>query len=192
MSRVAFVLSVTAFGLFSTGAAAQTHTDFSGRWTSDPEPTPTARAGGGQAGAARGGARAGMRRRVGDMGSGWGSDITITQDANQLTVEYAFFSRGDLQPALAFDYALDGSESTNSVMMGRGIQEETSTTAWDGNKLLITTVYHFPHPETAEPTPTELVRTLSLESPTQMVVEVTRAGVLGGPSTTTRTTYRRI
>mgnify|MGYP001827547194 CR=1 FL=1 len=131
MSRVALVLSVVGFGVFSTGAAAQTRPDFSGQWTSDP--APTAQAVGGQANTGRGaaGARAGtpggadraragsMRRRVGDMGSGWGSNLTIGQDTNRLTVEYAFFSRGDMQPALVFDYALDGSGTTNSVMIAR-------------------------------------------------------------------------
>ena len=73
----------------------------------------------------RAAARGGPRGR-GDMGSGWGSTITITQDAARLTVEYAFFSRGDMQPPLKFVYALDGSETKNSVMMGRGIQGQTS------------------------------------------------------------------
>ena len=36
----------------------------------------------------------------GDMGSGWGSTITIAQDATRLSVEYAIFSRYDLQPPL--------------------------------------------------------------------------------------------
>jgi hypothetical protein len=40
-----------------------------------------------------------------------------------------------MQPALTFVYALDGSETKNSVMMGRGIQMQPSKTAWDGDKL---------------------------------------------------------
>jgi hypothetical protein len=65
-------------------------------------------------------------RTAGDVGSGWGSTITITQSATSLTVEYAFFTRGDMQPPLKFVYALDGSESKNTVMMGRGIQTQTA------------------------------------------------------------------
>jgi hypothetical protein len=42
--------------------------------------------------------------RSGDMASGWGSAIAITQDATRLTVEYAVFSRYDLQPPLKFTY----------------------------------------------------------------------------------------
>ena len=103
--------------------------------------------------------------RSGDMGSGWGSNITITQDASRLTVEYMFFARGDMQPPLKFVYALDGSETRNSVMMGRGIQAQTSKTAWDGDKLVITTVHTFAHPETGQPMTIEVKQTLSLESP---------------------------
>jgi len=75
----------------------------------------------------------------GDMGSGWGSAIAITQDAKQLSVEYAVFSRYDLQPPLTFTYALDGSESRNTVMMGRGEQTEASRARRDGQALIIVT-----------------------------------------------------
>src|SRR5580765_8563325 len=88
--------------------------DFSGRWTIEVAP-PAAGAAGGRGGPGRG-----------DMGSGWGSTITIAQDASRLTVEYVFFGRGDLQPPLKFVYPLDGSETKNSVMMGRGVQEQVS------------------------------------------------------------------
>ena len=126
------------------------------------------------------------------MGSGWGSPITITQDGTKLTVEYAFFARGDMQPPLRFVYALDGTETKNSVMMGRGIQTQISKTAWDGNRLVITTIHTFPNPDTGKPMATDVKQTLSLESPTSLVVETTRAGVLGGPATTVKTTYRKL
>jgi hypothetical protein len=125
------------------------------------------------------------------MGSGWGSTITITQDASRLTVEYAFFGRGDMQPPLKFVYALDGSETKNSIMMGRGIQAQTSKTAWEGDKLVITTTHTFAHPETGQAMKIEVKQTLSLESPTSLIVETTRSGVLGGPPSTTRTVYRK-
>lgn len=60
------------------------------------------------------------------MGSGWGSTITLAQTARVLTVEYAFFTRGDMQPPVKFTFALDGSESKNTVMMGHGYQVERS------------------------------------------------------------------
>jgi hypothetical protein len=168
------------------GTSAQTHADFSGRWTSEPEPAATP-----AATPARGGGGGGRGAR-GDMGSGWGSNITIAQNAQTLTVEYMFFVRGDMQPPLKFVYALDGSESKNTVMMGRGMQEQKSKAIWSGDKLVITTVHNFQNPATNQPLTTEVTHTLSLASPTSMVVEVTRAGVLGGSPTTTQTTYRKL
>lgn len=106
-------------------------------------------------------------------------------------VEYAFFARGDMQPPLKFVYALDGAETKNSVMMGRGIQAQTSKTAWDGDKLVITTLHSFENPANGQPMTSEVKQTLSLESPTSLVVETTRSGVLGGAPSTTRTTYRK-
>ena len=125
------------------------------------------------------------------MGSGWGSPITITQDAAKLTVEYAFFARGDMQPPLRFVYALDGKETKNSVMMGRGIQMQVSKTAWDGDKLVISTTHTMSDPG-GKPLAIIVTQTLSLESPTSLVVETTRSGVLGGPTTSARTVYRKL
>ncbi|MCI0486929.1 MAG: hypothetical protein L0229_10050 [Blastocatellia bacterium] len=195
MRLMANLLGAAAVLLFIVSATAQTKPDFSGRWTSEPEPAATSPGGVGQAGTAREGegrrSGGGRRVRIGDMGSGWGSTITITQDAGRLTVEYAFFARGDMQPPLKFVYALDGSETKNSVMMGRGIQVQMSRTAWEGDKLVITTAHNFENPSDGQPMKVEVKQTLSLESPTSLIVETTRSGVLGGPSSTTRTVYRK-
>ena len=96
-----------------------------------------------------------------------------------------------MQPPLKFVYALDGSESKNSVMMGRGIQVQTSKTTWDGDKLIITTVHTFENPADSQPMKIEVKQTLALESPTALIVETTRSSVLGGPPSTTRTAYRK-
>jgi hypothetical protein len=152
--------------LLSAVVTAQTRPDFSGRWTSEP--------------AGRG-----------DMGSGWGAQISITQDASRLTVEYAFFGRGDMQAPLRFHYALDGSETKNSVMMGRGLQSQTSTTKWDRDTLVITTRHAFVDLATGEPATAEVVQALVLESSSALVVETTRTGVLGGPTTKSRTVYKK-
>jgi len=173
-------------------AMQQAKPDFSGRWTTDPDPAaPPPAATTGRAGAppAAGGQRGG---RSGDMGSGWGSTIAITQDGARLTVEYAFFSRGDMQPPLKFVYNLDGSETKNSVMMGRGIQGQISKTAWEGDRLAITTVHTFPDPAGGKPTMVDVKQVLSLESPTSLIVETTRTTPLGGSAKTTRTVYRKI
>ena len=125
------------------------------------------------------------------MGSGWGSPLTITQDARQLTVEYTIYSRYDLQPPLRFTYALDGSESRNTVMLGRGAQVQSSKVRWDGPVMIITTVHTFTDPASGKPLTMDVQQKLSLESPNVLVVEVTRPGVLGGRATTSRTVYRK-
>lgn len=184
MNPVAKLLRMAVIALFAVSAMAQTRPDFSGRWTSEPAPamtTPGGQPAGGQSGAVR----------AGDMGSGWGATITIAQDARRLTVEYAFFARGDMQPPLKFAYSLDGSETKNSVMMGRGIQAQTSRTAWESDNLVITTVHTFENPANGQPMTVEVKQRLALESPTTLVVETTRSGVLGGSPTTTRTVYKK-
>jgi hypothetical protein len=162
--------------------SAQTPPNFAGRWTTDAVAAADSPAGRGSGG----------RRGRPDMGSGWGSTITITQDPRQLTVEYAFFSRGDLQPPLKFAFALDGSETRNTVRMGRGPQLERSKAAWDGQTLVITTTHEFKDPRTGKAGTMDVVRRLSLESADSLVVETVRDGVLAGPPDTTRTVYRRL
>lgn len=156
--------------------------DFSGRWILEAPAIATTPAVPGTPAAAA---------APGDMGSGWGSTITIAQDAKRLSVEYTVFSRYDLQPPLTFNYPLDGSEGRNAVMMGRGEQIESSRAQWRGQTLVITTTYRVVDSSVGPPFTAELTRTLSLESPTMLVVEVTRAGVLGGRASTTRAVYRK-
>ena len=127
----------------------------------------------------------------GDLGSGWGTAITIAQDAKQLVVESLVYSRYDLQPQPRFVYALDGSESRNTVMMGRGVQEQSSRAGWESTSLTITTVHRFADPVSGKPLTIDVTQKLSLESPTTLVVEVTRSGVLGGRPSTTRTVYTK-
>jgi hypothetical protein len=162
--------------LVASNATAQDRPDFSGRWTVATASTAPAR---------------GTGPREGDMGSGWGSTITLTQTAAALTLEWPIFSRGDLQPPLTFVYPLDGSEKTNAFMMGRGWEKQISRTVWDAGKLVITTTQAFPNLVPGQTVTTRVIRTLSLDSPTSMVVETTRNGVLGGQSSTTRTVYTK-
>ena len=161
---------------------AQPAADFSGKWTLDaPAIASTPAVPGTPAAAAA----------PGDMGSGWGPVITLAQDAQRLTVEYPFFSRYDLQPPLTFTFPLDGSEGRNSVNLGRGEQVELSRARWDGQALVIVTTLEVAERAAGKPFRVELTRKLWLESPTTLVVEVTRAGVLGGPASTTRSVYRK-
>ena len=178
--RLALATFVLA-AVFPSALAAQPPADFSGRWTLDaPAIATTAAVPGTPATAAA----------PGDMGSGWGSTIAIAQDAKTLSVEYTVFSRYDLQPPLMFTYLLDGSESRNTVNMGRGDQIESSRAHWSAQALLIDTTRRVDE-RGAPPFTAALTRTLWLESPATLIVEVTRAGVLGGPPTTTRSVYRK-
>jgi hypothetical protein len=169
------VLCTTFFlGLLAINAMAEKRPDFAGTWKASP---------------------AGDEAAV-SLGSGWGESFTLFQDANTLILERVFYARNDLQPAMKFRFALDGSETKNIVRMGRGEQFQVSTTAWDGDKLVITTVYHVF--ESQQKIESKVMQTLSLERPSfgrsawrpSLVIETVRSGVLGGPASTTRTVYR--
>jgi hypothetical protein len=188
MDPVKRVMRLTSIWFLAASVTAQTPPDFSGRWILAPDPPSTAQ---------RGGA-------PGTMGTGWGADITVTQDAATLTIEYARFARSDMQPPTRLVYWLNGSESRNSINMGRGPQEQVSKAAWDGSKLVITTVHAFtvsssrdsapsakapPGDKTAMTSETRYV--LWLESPAALAIETTYSGVLGGPPLTTKAVYRK-
>ena len=178
MRRIAGLLGALAMAIGSL--AAQANPDFSGVWTAQAAP--------------RGGRGGGPS---GSLGSGWGPSFTITQQGDNLTVERIFFSRGDLQPALKFRYSLDGSKTKNTVLMGRGMQEQVSTTTWKGDSLVITSTHSFANPEDGRILTSDVRQTLRLQpgrrltSPPSLIIETTRSGVLGGPASTTRTVYTK-
>lgn len=157
--------------LLSTAHAltAQERPDFSGKWREKP--------------------------RQPAAGSGWGPEFTIAQRAEGLTVQRVFFSNYDLQPPLKFRYALDGSESKNTVLMGRGVQELISRATWDGNKLAITTTHTFRLTEDDRVLTSKTRHLLSLRAPTTptqqptLIVETIRDAPQGGAEFTTRTEY---
>jgi hypothetical protein len=181
MPRSALV-AIWLTALLPATVAAQPPADFSGRWTLDAPAIASTPAVPGRPAAAA---------AAGDMGSGWGATVTITQDTTRLSVELPIFSRYDLQPPLTFTYPLDGSVGRNTVMMGRGEQIESSRSQWNGQTLIIITTFHIADRAAGKPFTAELTRKLWLESPTTLVVEATRAGVLGGPASTTRSVYRK-
>ena len=166
-----FIVFVTAFAQ----AEGQARPDFSGEWTRVDSVEQRSVAAVGDA-----------AFRVGTMGSGWGSPLTVRQDANRLVVEYRHFGTYDLQPPLRFTFALDGSESSNSIMIGHAESLVRSRAAWRDSTLVITMTY--PAPQSVGG-PVEVRQTLKLESPGSLVVETTRAGVPG--ATSTRTSYRK-
>jgi hypothetical protein len=187
--RKAFAtLTAIAFGGWLGGIGAQAPADFSGRWTIEAAVAPAPPAPGAPAPALR--PDQGTLNR-GDMGSGWGSPLAITQDAKQLVVEQTLFSRYDANAQPRFVYLLDGTESRNSVMIGHATQVRTSRATWEGQALRIVSRYPAIDPGSGKPFTTEVAHRLSLESPTMMIIETTRAAALGGAETRTRTVYRK-
>jgi len=177
-----FFVTVSLLAARAAVDAAQPPADFSGKWTLDDPATASTPAVPGTPAAAA---------APGDMGSGWGSVLTIAQDPKQLTVEYPVFSRYDLQPPVKCIFQLDGSEGRNTMMMGRGEQVESSRARWDGRTLIIVTTFLVSDRAVGKPFTAELTRRLYLESTSTLIVEVTRAGVLGGRASTTRSVYRK-
>ena len=159
---------------FALGAQSP---DFSGHWIAEasmaPRPKP-----GGPPPAPRG-----------DMGSGWGTPITITQTASELVVEQPIFSRYDLQPPLRIVFRLDGQESRNTVMAGHETQTRTSRASWEGQTLVIVTSFPGIDPDSGKPFTTLVTQRLTLESPTQLLIEAVRSGVLGGRETRSQTLF---
>jgi hypothetical protein len=136
--------------------------DFSGSWTSTAAPA----GGGGGGGGGRGGGR----------GGGLGMAATIAQTATTLTVTRTV-GGADVQSV----YNLDGSPSTNTLSFGGQSFEQTSTAAWDGSRLVVTT----------QGQNGNTVMALSLNAQGQLVVETTAPGRGGGEPTTTTITYSK-
>ncbi len=190
-------LTTLSLGLliaFTAAEAAAQLPDFSGDWT-------VSSVRGSQRGAQRGrrGARAGRgRTRNADSGSGWGREFTIEQNDELLTVVRDLFVRADLQPPVKVRFALDGSTVLNEILMGRGIQRQETTAAWDGERLVLTTTHFFQPADGGEPVPYDVVQTLALESEQdeeaqQLVIE-TRIDPLPGTDAeakNTRSTFTR-
>lgn len=173
-------LAVLATACFVVGMSAQQTPNFSGAW-SGPPPLPPAQSGGPRA----------------SLGNGWGESFTILQHSDTLTVERVLYRPRDYQPTLKFRYALDGSESHNTILMGRGIQVQRSTAAWEGEKLVLTMLYDVSGADGGETVMCEVTQTLSLQRPrqavgeTSLVIETRRCGILGGLPSTTRTVYTK-
>ena len=127
----------------------------------------------------------------GDAGSGWGSPLTIAQRDNKLVVEYQVFSNYDLQPPLQLTFAVDGSASINTVMVGHTALTLRSTASWKDDALVITTRFPGPSARGTPPGDVTTRQTLRLDAPATLVIETTRNGVLGAADVTTRTTYTR-
>jgi hypothetical protein len=112
------ILFATALATtLACSASAQIRPDLSGRWTAEsirsaPPTTP-----------GQGAISTNSRSASNDPGNDWGSDITLVQDGQKLTV---FVARSRVQPPLRLVYELDGTESTNMVAVGGRLQMQTA------------------------------------------------------------------
>ena len=152
MRRVTAILSVAAVVLMAAGLVAQAKPSFAGEW-----------------------------KLVADRGLGEpGIDLTITQSATAMTVEYR---AGGQPPApVKLTYKLDDSVSRN-MMAGRGggaPTEQVSKAMWAANKLVVTTTTGAG----------EEKRTFSMEGDT-LVAETSAPARNGGAPNVTKVTYKK-
>ena len=155
MRRVTAMLSVAAVVLMAAGLVAQATPSFAGEWkiVGDPD------SGGGR--------------------SGPGIDLTITQTATAMTVEYR---AGQAPAPVKLTYNLDGSASRN-MMAGRGgtaPTEQVSKAMWATNKLVVTTTTGVG----------EEKRTFSMEGG-DLVVETSAPARNGGAPNISKVTYKK-
>jgi arylsulfatase len=131
------------------------------------------------------------------LGSGWGDRISIIHNATTLKVERVVFVPRELQPMVTYLFALDGSETSNPTNTGRTGPPPTSTAAWEGNRLVITTRYPFQNPEDGRSMTSDVLHTMWLQAAAgppfepSLVVETTRGAALSGRPSTTRTVYSK-
>jgi len=88
-------------------------------------------------------------------------------------------------------YALDGSESRNTINMGRGPQEILSEAVRQDGTLVITSRYRVDAPQRARTEAIEVRQVLSLDASGSLVVTTTLGGLGGGPPSTSTTTYKK-
>jgi hypothetical protein len=156
MRCVTAILSVATVVLMAAGSAAQAKPSFAGEWKTAGDP---------DSGGGRGGP---------------GKDLTITQSATAMTVEYR--AGGQAPAPKTLTYNLDGSVSKN-MMTGRGggaPTEQVSKAMWAANKLVVTTTTGAG----------EEKRTFSMEGG-NLVVETSAAARNGGAPNITKVTYQR-
>ena len=158
MRRVTAILSVAAVVLMAADLLAQAKPSFAGEWKIAADP------------AADGGGRAGSP----------GIDLTITQSANAMTVEYR--AGGQTPAPVKLTYKLDGSVSKNMVAgrSGGAPAEQVSKAMWAGNNVVVTTTTGA----------AEEKRTFTMEGG-NLVVETSAPPRGGGAANVTKVTYKK-
>jgi arylsulfatase A-like enzyme len=131
------------------------------------------------------------------LGSGWGDKISIVQRDKSLDVERVIFTPREYQPMVNYHYALDGTQTENKIELGRGNKPNVSTTKWDGDRLIITTMVPYQNPLNGVWSQSKLEQTIWLEASANMpwepklVVETYRESIPGGISSINRTVYSK-
>jgi arylsulfatase len=135
--------------------------------------------------------------KVASLGSGWGDKISILHRSDFLEIERVVFVPREVQPLVTCRYALDGSASENYINVGRTSRPAVSSTKWEENRLVITTLYPYQDPVKKDWHESKMIQTLWLESATGMpweprlIVETCRVGVAGGLTSTNRIVYTK-
>lgn len=135
--------------------------------------------------------------KVASLGSGWGEKIAILQRSDYLEIERVLFTPRELQPLVTYRYGLNGAPSENSINVGRSMKPLVSTTKWQENRLVITTLLPYQDPKSGQWRESKMIQTLWLEAANnppwepRLIVETYREGVLGGLSSTNRTAYSK-
>ncbi len=96
-----------------------------------------------------------------------------------------------MQPPMRLTYALDGSESRNTINLGRGPQEILAKAVHQDGTIVITSSYRFDAPQGARTETIEVKQVLSLDPSGSLVVTTTRGGLEGAPPSISTTTYKK-
>jgi hypothetical protein len=155
------MVSAAAVVLMAAGLFAQAKPSFAGKWTRVVDPAAAPAQGGGRGG-----------------GGALGTDLTISQDATTLTIEY--MSGGQAPAPVKLVYKLDGSESKNSVPGRGGVMEQVAKASWTGSTLTVNTTM----------ANGEQKRTFAIEGG-NLVVDSVQPGRDGGPGTPMKMTYKK-
>jgi arylsulfatase len=135
--------------------------------------------------------------KIASLGSGWGDKISILQRSDNVEIERVVFVPREVQPLVTYHYSLDGSNTENSINIGRTSRPAVSSTKWEENRFVITTLYTYQDPVKKDWHESKMIQTLWLEAATGMpweprlIVETCRVGVQGGLTSTNRTVYTK-
>lgn len=130
------------------------------------------------------------------LGNGWGDKFSILHTTD-LQIERVIYIPRELQATINYRFALDGSKTETDLSVGRSGNITVSTTAWEGNRLVITTLFPYQDPKNGQWLKNKVIQTLWLQAITTppwepvLVVETSREGVLGGITSVTRTVYAK-